>query len=150
MCSFRSVRTSGDRPRAHGVDHVGADAVIAWVVLNQAPVQRLELQTPVWLRASQGHEGRRLHEHEVLEGAGGGLCPWVDTMPDRSALHADDRVVTVFAGHRGGQTKDEPGLRLPGDVLEALRRQVVALVDDEVPVVGDALVNDRPFGPGSG
>ena len=51
-------------------------------------------------------------------------------------------MVTVLARHRGRETDDESGLRLAGDVLEALRRQVVAFVDDEVPVLGDAIVND--------
>ncbi len=127
---------------ADRVDDVGADATVAFVVFDQSLIQRLELQTPVGLWDSKGHEGRRLHEHDVLERAGGGLCPWVDTMPNRSALHEDDRVVTVLARHGRGQTEDEPGLRLAGDALEALRRQMVALVDDEVPVVGDAIVDD--------
>src|SRR5262245_37807698 len=63
-------------------------------------------------------------------------------MPDRAALHEDDWMVAVLACHRGGQPEDEARLGLPRHLLEAVRREMVAFVDDEVAVVGNAVVDD--------
>ena len=63
-------------------------------------------------------------------------------MPDRPALHEDDRVVAILAGDGRRQPEHEPRLGLSRDLLEAVGRQVMALVDDQVAVVGDAIVDD--------
>jgi hypothetical protein len=50
--------------------------------------------------------------------------------------------MAVFAGPRLPIAHHEPGLRLPHDGLEGVRRQMVALVNDDVAVVGDPIVDD--------
>ena len=126
----------------HRLDHVVADPPVASVVGDQLLIQRLELETPVGFGRRGGWNDGRLHERVVLERSGGRLCPGVDAMPDRPALHEDDRVMAVLARDGRGQPEDEPRLRLAGHLLEAVRREVVALVDDQVAVVGDAVVDD--------
>src|SRR5579864_5982306 len=63
-------------------------------------------------------------------------------MPDWTALHEDDRVVTVLACHRGGQPEDEARFCLPRHLLEAVRRDMVTFIDDEVAVIGHKIVDD--------
>ena len=63
-------------------------------------------------------------------------------MPDRAALHEDDRVVTILPGDGSGQPEHEPRSRLPGDLFEAVGRQMVALVHDQVTVAGHTIIDD--------
>jgi hypothetical protein len=62
-------------------------------------------------------------------------------MADRPALHENDRVVPVLAGHGRRQAKDIPGLRSPDQLLEARRRQVMAFVHDQMTVFPDAVID---------
>ncbi|EXI75345.1 MAG: hypothetical protein AW07_01246 [Candidatus Accumulibacter sp. SK-11] len=62
-------------------------------------------------------------------------------MTDRSALHEDDRVMPVLAGHGRRQAKDIPGLRSPDQLLKARRRQVMAFVHDQMTVVPDTVID---------
>ena len=70
-----------------------------------------------------------------------GMLPGIDAMPDGPALHCDDRVVPVLTGG----CRREPGHiarpGLPEHSLEAHRRDVVALVDENVPVIGDEILD---------
>ena len=50
-------------------------------------------------------------------------------------------MVAILACDGRRQSDDEPGLGLPRHLLEAVRREVVTLVDDQVSVVGDAIVD---------
>jgi hypothetical protein len=43
-------------------------------------------------------------------------------MSNRTALHDDDWMVTILACDSGRQAKDESGLGLPCDLLNAVRR----------------------------
>ena len=72
----------------------------------------------------------------------GRLCPGIDPMTNRSALHEDDRMVAIFAGDGRGQARDELRLRPADDLLETLSGQVVAFVDDEMSVVSDQVTHD--------
>ena len=49
--------------------------------------------------------------------------------------------MSVLAGYRGGQAEDVPRLAATRHRLEAYRRQVVTLVDDEVTIVGDHVIH---------
>jgi hypothetical protein len=62
-------------------------------------------------------------------------------MADRPALHEDDRMMAVFARERGGKSHHESSLSLPRHLLEAARRQMMAFVDDELTVIGHAVVH---------
>src|SRR5262245_53317174 len=65
----------------------------------------------------------------------------VDTMPDRTALHEDNRLVAVLPRDGRRQAEDESRLGAPGDLLEAMRREVVAFVDDQMTVIADTVVD---------
>ena len=63
-------------------------------------------------------------------------------MPHRTALHEDDRMMAVLARDRCRQSRDESRFGPPDDLFEAVRRQMVALIDDHMAVLGDAIVDD--------
>ena len=80
--------------------------------------------------------------HGVREGTGGRLCPGIDPVTNRPALHEDDRMVAILAADGRGQACDIPGLRPADDLLEALSGQVVAFVNDEMSIVSDDVTHD--------
>ena len=80
--------------------------------------------------------------HGVRERTGGRLCPGIDPMTNRPALHEDDRMVAILAGDGRGQARDEPGLRPADDLLETLSGQVVAFVNDEMSIVSNEVTHD--------
>jgi hypothetical protein len=65
-------------------------------------------------------------------------------MPNWAALHENDRMVAVLACDGRRQANDKSGLGLAYHLLETVRRQVMALVDDDMAVVGDAVVDHAP------
>jgi hypothetical protein len=62
-------------------------------------------------------------------------------MPDRAALHVDDRLVAVAPVGSSRQPDDEACPRLGEHSLERDGGKVVALVDDDVAVVRDEFVD---------
>ena len=78
----------------------------------------------------------------VVEGPSGRLLLGIDAMTDRAALHEDDRVVAILPRHRCRQAKDISGLGLPRDGFEAHGGQVMAFIDDDMPVIGDQIGDD--------
>src|SRR5437762_1862193 len=56
-------------------------------------------------------------------------------MPNRAALHEDDRMMTVFAGHRRGQSEDIARFHPAGHKLKTRCRKMMALIDDQMAVV---------------
>lgn len=104
------------------------------------------IHTPVCLRRPPRAEPRRLHEDDVRERSRDGLGPRIHTMAHGSALHRDDGMVTVLARHGRRQPHHEPGLRLSDHRLEGLRRHVMALVNDDVAIVGDAIIDHALLG----
>ncbi len=63
-------------------------------------------------------------------------------MANRTALHEDDRMVAVLACDGRRQAHDESRLGLARHLLETVRRQVMALVDDHMAVLSDAVIDD--------
>ncbi len=63
-------------------------------------------------------------------------------MPDRSALHEDDRMMTILPRDRCGKAQDESRLRPTDDFFKAPRGEMVAFIDDHMAVIGDAIVHD--------
>jgi len=68
----------------------------------------------------------------------------VDTMPDRPALHDHDRVVPVFADGGRCHPGDVAGLDLLHHGLKAEGGNVVALVDQDVTVIGHQISHRSP------
>jgi hypothetical protein len=125
----------------NGVDDVLADASRTRLVVDQLLVEDLKLDTFVGIRIPPRLEGCRLNQHEVLERPRRRLCAGTYLMPNWAALHEDNRMVTVLACDGGRQADDEWGFSLPCNLLETVRRQVVALVDDHMAVLGDPLID---------
>src|SRR5882762_1107643 len=67
------------------------------------------------------------------------LC--VHSMPYGTALHEDDGMMPVLPRHGRRQAEDETSLRASDDLLEAVRRHMVAFIDDHLPVVANAILD---------
>ena len=78
----------------------------------------------------------------MIERSRGSLDARVHAVAHRPALHGDNRMMPILAGHSRRQPHHEPRLCLSHDRLEGLRRQMVTLVDDDVAVVGDQVIDD--------
>src|SRR5439155_83000 len=68
------------------------------------------------------------------------LCAGTYLMPNWAALHEDDRMVTVLACDGCRQANDESGFGLAYHLLETMSRQVMALINDHMAVLGDAVI----------
>jgi hypothetical protein len=68
-----------------------------------------------------------------------GLC--IHSEADGSELHLGDRVMSIPALRRCGETSDEARLYLGQHSLEGDSRHMVTLVHDHVPVAGDEIVH---------
>ena len=139
ICSFREHERRA--AALHGLGHVVADAAVAQLVIDQFPNQRLELDPRVRFGAAARLEGRRPHENPVLERPGHCLRLRVHAVAHRPALHENNGMVAVLAFHGRRQPDDEPRFGPTRHLLEALGRQMMALVDDELAIVGDLVGN---------
>ena len=101
----------------------------------------MKLDPPVGLRRAGRLKGCRLHQGVVLERAGGRLCLGVHAVPNRTALHEDDWMMTILTRDGRGQPEDESCLGLASHLLEAMGGEVVAFIGDEVPVPIDTVVD---------
>ena len=137
--SFRQHerRTSLPNCRRDVID----DQAISSVVGDQRLVKIMELDAQVGVPGARRVESRRTHPDVVGKRSLCGLLARTDSMADRSALHENDWVVPVLAGHGRRQAKDIPGLRSPDQLLEARRRQVMAFVHDQMTVFPDAVID---------
>lgn len=124
-------------PLANRVDDVLTDLPSARLVVDQLLIQDLKFDALVRIRAFRRLECCGLNEHEMLEGARRGLCTGIDLVSNRTALHEDDRIVTILACDGCRQAKYELGPCLACNLFETVRRQMVAFVDDHVAVIGD-------------
>ena len=124
------------------LDDVVANATVALLVGNQLLVQSLELRSLVGFRIPSWLECRRLHEDDVIERVNRRLSSCGHSVANGTALHEDNWVVTVLASDGRRQPHNESRLGLAYHLLEAPRRQVVTLVDDQVAVVGQAVLDD--------
>ena len=84
----------------------------------------------------------------VSERPQGGLRLRINAMPYRPALHEDDRLMTVLARDGRRQSEHESSLRAAGDLFEAVGRQMVALIDDQMTVARRRDHRRRLCGPG--
>jgi hypothetical protein len=63
-------------------------------------------------------------------------------MPNRAALHEDDRVVAVLSRNCRRQSKNKLRFRTPDNLFKAVRGKMMALVDNQMPVLRDAIVDN--------
>ncbi len=131
----------GDAALGESLRDIGVDEGVAGFVVNEGVAEALELDAGVVGGVVQRAERGGADDDVVGEGAGVGLLPGFNAVTDGSALHEDDGVVAVLAGDGGGQAGDVSRLGAAGDEFETAGGEVVAFVDDEVAVVGDAVVH---------
>src|ERR1700722_9146007 len=92
------------------------------------------------VRISSGHLERCAPENDLMvEGSSRRLLLGIDAMTDWTALHEDNRVVSILPGHRRRQAKDVSGLCLSCDGFETHSRQMMAFVDDNMSVFGNLI-----------
>src|SRR5579871_2260301 len=96
------------------------------------------------MRLAQRTKSRRANEDMMLEWSSDRLTFCIYVVANRPALHEHDGMMPVFSCDCRGQSCEVLCLRTACDLLKAERRKVVAFVDDNVAVIGDAIVN-RPF-----
>jgi len=125
-------------------DHFLANKPVSGLVIHQFSAEVVELDSFIWMRLADRTECGRANEDMMLEWSSDRLAFCIHAVANRSALHEHDGVMPVFAGDCRGQSREILRLRTPRDLLEAERREVVAFVDDDVTVLGDAVVN-RPL-----
>jgi hypothetical protein len=69
------------------------------------------------------------------------LAPGVDGEAHRTELHLGDRVKAVSPARRGRQAGDETCLHFREHSLERCRRDVMAFVDNHMPITCDQVVD---------
>src|SRR5262249_46921802 len=127
-------------PIPNGVENVITDSPSAQLVIDQLLVEALKFDTFVRIRVLDRLEGGRLNQHEMFERSRRRLHASIHLMSDRTALHEDDRMVTVLARDGCRQADCESGFGPAYYLLKAVRRQVMALVDNHMAVLGDAVI----------
>lgn len=78
----------------------------------------------------------------VFERPHGRLRLGVYAKAPRATLHDDDRVVAVLPRDRRRQPDDESGCRTTRHLFKAVGGEMVALVDNQMAVIADAVVDD--------
>ena len=140
--------TTGERPGFEGGQDVIEDEIIACLILCEPGIEFLD--GGLFVRIAQIKPELRMPKDDlVVKGAGSRLRPRIDAMTHRAALHENDRVVTVLARHRRRQTKHVTGFRLPSDRFEAHRGDMMAFINDNMPVIGHQIGHLRRFASGS-
>src|SRR5205807_2027235 len=124
-----------------GRDHFVADEPVSRLVVHQLSAEVVELYPFVEMGLAQRTERRRTNKDMMLEWSSDRLTFCIHMVANRPALHEHDGMMPVFSCDCRGQTREVLCLRTACDLLEAERRKVVAFVDDNVAVIGDAIVN---------
>src|ERR1022692_816166 len=70
-----------------------------------------------------------------------GGVPYTQAIANRPALHQDDRLMAVFSGRRRREANDVPGLDLLHDLFKSECRDVMALVHDDMAILGDEILD---------
>ena len=134
----------GRAPFLDHLDHLIADEPVSGLIIRQFSAEVVELHSFVAMRLAQRSECRRTNEDMMLEWSSDRLPFRIHAMANRSALHEHDGMMAVFACNCRSQAREVLCLCTTRYLLEAVRGEMVAFVDDNLTVVGDAIVNS-PF-----
>jgi hypothetical protein len=63
-------------------------------------------------------------------------------MPNRAALHEDNRMVAILSRDSGGEAKNELRLRTSDNLFEAMRGEMMAFVNDQMSILRNTIVDD--------
>jgi len=126
-------RTAG----VNGTDEVCGDHLVASRVISKRGVDIVNRDV---IDFGCGSELCMARNHLMFERSCLGHRAGAHTEPSRAALHVDDRMVTVFSRRGRRETNDVLGLHLLHNLLEGKRRDMVALVDNHLTVLGDKIL----------
>ncbi len=126
----------------NGLNHFIADRPIALLVGNEIGVQVLKLDSHIWIGRCQRTKGRGANQHGVLKRMGCRLRLRVNLVAHGPALHEDDRMMAVLACNSGREAQYKSCLGPAYNLLEALRRKMVAFVNHDLSVIGYAIADN--------
>src|ERR1035438_7492052 len=119
--------------RFYGAHDVASDHFVARRIVDQCGIYVLDRNLGEFRRHP---ELRVAGSHSVLERRRFGHRACAHVVPHGSALHVNDRMVSVLPRRRGGQTDNIFGLHLWHHLFERESGDVVAFVDDHLAVLG--------------
>src|SRR5215475_13645163 len=125
-------------------DHFVADEPVSDLVVHHFSAEIVELYPLVGMELAQRTECRRANEDMMLERSGDRLTFCIHAVANCSALHEHNRMMPVFSRDCRSQSREVLCLRTARDLLEAVCWEVVAFVDYNMAIVGDAIIN-HPF-----
>ena len=135
-CSFRSVRSTGDLPFLERLPYVGKNKSVSLLVVNES--SRIFLNRSI--RIFHGKVSCSA-DQLVLELRSGFLALRMHRIPDRSALHMDDRLMPVAPIRRCRQTDNISRFDLVQDTLKGNSRQMMAFIHDHLTITGDHITD---------
>src|SRR5229473_450857 len=120
-------------PICEGTDDIVEDHYVARLVLRQRPVETLDTSVG---GSGRKAEGGLAHDEPMLERALARLCLCIHREAHWTKLHLGDWMVPIASLGRRGQPDDVTRLRRRQYALERDRREMVALIDDDLPIAG--------------
>lgn len=126
-----------DDPQNFITDH--PDALL---VGDQLVVEIMKLCALVRVGCDYGTKGSRANVDCMLKWPPLRRRLPIHSMPDWTALHEYDRMVSFFAGYRCRQAGYEFCRRPARDEFEALSGQMMAFINDQVNIITDAVLDD--------
>jgi len=121
-----------------GGDDVLDDTAVSGVVIRQHPVDLLDAGSCA--RSNQA-ESAIAHDESVIKRPVRGLASGVHPEANGAQLHLGDGLMSVAPLRCRGEPNDVARLHLGEYPLERDRWQMVALIDDDVPIVSDQIVD---------
>src|SRR5258707_15734819 len=111
------------------------DHCVAGLVASQKTIEVLYRCLGIRVLAHRTENGF-LEHYPVGERPCGCLLLRIDAIADRTTIHKNDWVMTVFPRHCRRQTKYVFGLSGPSYCLKAEGGQMMAFINNEMPIVG--------------
>jgi hypothetical protein len=128
----------GRPPVADGIEHIGNNLTVSFRVGYEC----LDYIVDREILSARSHPKVCVsRNYDVLERGAAGRLAGAHTEPDGTALHENDRVVAVFPRGRSGQSGNVSPSGLSHDLFEAECGNVMALVNDDVPILGDKILH---------
>ena len=111
-------------------------------VCNQFVIKLMKLDSRIDMGVSRRPECGRANKNRMVEWMSRGLLLGVDKMTDGPALHEDNRVMAILARHSCGQSGNKFRLCPARHLFKAIRRQMVAFVNNQLAVFCRTVVDN--------
>jgi hypothetical protein len=135
VCAIGEHQRSATVPNC--LDDIRHDLLVSLVVGHQCSIDVVNYE----IRDLGRHPETSLPRYDqVLKRRTFGSLTSAQVESDRSALHEDNRMMAVLASRRRGQANDKLRLDLPHHLFETEGGQVMALVGNHLPVLGNTVL----------